>query len=207
MALTIACVRVGRKYGPEYVAHLASMCRRHIGEPFTFACLTDKPDELPAGTEYRSITGEAWGWWVKLELFKPGQFPASCRVLYFDLDTVILANIDDLARYDGQFAGLGCARSNRLFSSGIMAWEAGTVDRIWSEWLAANKPLLGSGDDEWIDRVCPHAHRLQHKFPGLYQYKYHKCRVAPPVDARIVYFTREPKPHNCGSQWVREAWQ
>ncbi len=204
---TIACVRVGKKYGAEYVTKLASMCRRYVTVPHRFACLTDKPEELDHGIEPHTVTGEAWGWWVKLELFKPDQFPRGERILYIDLDTVIIDNIDDLAGYGGPFAGLGCARSNRLFSSGLLAFEAGAQDRIWTEWLRAGKPILGNGDDEWIDKQMPHAHRLQHHFKGLYQYKYHKCSVAPPKDARVIYFAREPKPHNCGSDWVRDAWK
>lgn len=206
--LNVACVSVGnyQKCGAKYVNCLYAMCRRHITVPFRFVCLTDDAARLHAAIEVIPKPANAWGWWCKIALFAPGAFPAGARVLFFDLDTLIVANIDDLAAYDGTFAGLGCARSNRLFSSGVMAWQAGTADRIWLDWLAAGQPLPGNGDDEWIDRVRPDAVRLQRKFPGIYSYKFHKCQSGPPADARIIYYQRMPKPHNCGAPWVAEHW-
>ena len=205
--MIIACVKHGRKlYTAEYVNNLAAMVRRNVTKSYRFICLTEDAAGINPEIECQPLSGQAYGWWCKLELFKAGQFPNGERVLYFDLDTLILANIDDLAAYDGSFAGLGCARSNRLFSSGVMAWEAGRCDRFWTDWLKAGSPILGSGDDEWIDRQCPEARRLQRFIPGIYSYKFHKCAKGPPPDARIVFFTRQPKPHNCGVQWVADVW-
>jgi hypothetical protein len=202
--LTVACVdhKNYEKRGLEYVNNLHSACRKHITVPFEFVCFSDR---LGYGDDIRTVpvSGQAWGWYCKLEML--GSKALQGRVLYFDLDSLILRNIDDLAAYQGPFAGLGCARSNRLFSSGIMAWEAGTQDHVWTEWLKAGKPILGSGDDEWINTVCPHARRLQHTFAGLVQYKYHRCQKAPPPGARIIYFTRRPKPHDCGG-WAQHYW-
>jgi hypothetical protein len=202
--LTIACVdhKNYEKRGVEYVQNLHRACAKHITLPFEFVCFSDRQD-YGEGVRVVPVSGQAWGWYCKLEML--GSKALRGRCLYFDLDSLILRNIDDLAAYQGPFAGLGCARSNRLFSSGIMAWEAGSVDYIWEKWLKAGKPILGSGDDEWIDKVNPHAHRLQHKFAGIYSFKWHKCSPCPPDDARIIFFTRQPKCHNA-SMWVQKAW-
>jgi hypothetical protein len=206
LVATLACHNY-RKRQAEYVNNLFRACNKHITTPFAFVCFTDDAAGFDPGVEVIHLPGKkvAWGWWNKLYALGGGVLPKGERVLFVDLDTLILRNIDDLAAYQGPFAGLGCARSNRLFSSGIMAWEAGTQDHVWDEWLKAGKPILGSGDDEWINKVCPHAHRLQHKFPGLYQYKYHRCAQAPPPGARIIYYAREPKPDNCGG-WAQHYW-
>jgi hypothetical protein len=202
--LTVVCVdhKNYEKRGREYVNNLYRACNKHITLPFEFVCFSDR---LGYGEGIRTVrlSGQAWGWYCKLEMLGSPELRGRC--LYFDLDTIILRNIDDSAAYSGPLAGLGCARSNRLFSSGVMAWEAGRVDYIWDAWLAAGKPILGGGDDEWIDKVCPHAHRLQHHFAGLYQFKFHKCAKAPPTGARIIYFTRRPKPHDCGG-WAQHYW-
>ena len=202
--LTVVCVdhKNYEKRGLEYVQNLHMACRKHITLPFEFVCFSDR---LGYGEDIRvvPVSGQAWGWYCKLEML--GSKALKGRCLYFDLDTLIVRNIDDLAAYHGPFAGLGCARSNRLFSSGVMAWEAGSVDYIWRDWLKAGKPILGSGDDEWIDKVSPHAHRLQHKFSGLVAYKYHRCQKAPPPGTRIIYFARRPKPHDCGG-WAQHYW-
>ena len=194
-----------RKRGAEYTNNLYGMCKKHITLPFRFVVFTDGFDGYDDGIDTLPLSGQAWGWWCKIEILGGGALPKGERCLLFDLDTLILANIDDLASYDGPFAGLGCPRANRLFCSGIMAWEAGTLDHVWSDWLKAGKPILGSGDDEWIDRTCPDAVRLQRKFPGIHSYKYHKLRETPRPDTRIVFFQREPKPDNCGG-WAQTYW-
>lgn len=207
--LHVACVQV-RNYqgcGARYVNCLRAAARRHIGVPFRFVCLTDDPAGLHPEIETLPKPENAYGWWCKLALFAPNAFPKGERVLFFDLDTLLLANLDDLAAYDGPFAGLGCARSNRIFSSGVMAWPAGSVDYIWTEWLKAGQPILGGGDDEWIDKITRSgAIRLQPRFPGFYSYKYHKCREEPPLGARLIYYTKGVKPHNCGAPWVAQHW-
>lgn len=207
MSLTIACVAVNnyQKRQGEYVTNLHRACQRQFTIPYEFACLTDNAEGMPSDIRIIEKPSNAWGWWCKLALFKAGAF--SGRVVFFDLDTLLLANLDDFGRYDGPLGGLGCARATRLFSSGVMAWEAGKYDFIWDEWLKAGQPILGNGDDEWIDRITQSkAIRLQRLFPGWYQYKWHKCYAAPPKDARIVYFNRKPKPHEA-SAWAQQAWK
>lgn len=203
--LTIACVQVGnyQKRGSEYVNNLHRACRNHIAVPFGFACLTDDPEGLHHDIRIIEKPSNAWGWWCKLALFKQGTFAG--RVLYLDLDTLLLDNLDDLARYDGPLACLGCARANRMFWSGVLAWEAGKYDFIWTEWLRAGQPILG-GDDEWMERIThSRAVRLQRQFKGFYSYNFHKCQNAVPGDARLIYFGGKPKPHDA-SYWAREAW-
>lgn len=204
--MIIACLdwRNYRKLGQEYVTNLYRACSKHITVPFEFVCFSDREGYGDSIISVRTST-ECWGWWQKIYVLGGSQLPKGERCLLFDLDTLILANIDDLASYDGPFAGLGCPRANRLFCSGIMAWEAGSVDHVWSDWLKAGKPILGSGDDEWIDRACPDAVRLQRKFPGIHSYKFHKLREAARPDTRIIFFQREPKPDNCGG-WAQACW-
>jgi len=203
MGLTVACVQVGNYEGrgAEYVNKLYLMARRNITLPFRFACLTDDAsgylsdvDAISVPTDIRNIKG----WFSKLCLFMPGVFPKGERVFYLDLDTVIVGNIDDFACYDGFFAGLGDFRSFRLFGSGVMLWEAGTVDHLWTEWVRQNHPLGDGADDTWIGQQEPKAVRIQRKLDGIVSYKFHKCRDAPPKGARICVFQRRPKPHECG---------
>lgn len=71
----MACIRWGRKYGPEYVERLAAGVRRHLQRDHRFVCFTDDPDALsamagvvakPLGT---AACGEWRGWWHKTFLF------------------------------------------------------------------------------------------------------------------------------------------
>lgn len=193
-----------RKCGTQYVRNLYAACRQHITLPFQFVCFSDRVG-YGDGILTIKTSEQCWGWWQKLFILGGGQLPKGSRCLLFDLDTLILRNIDDLAAYSGPLAGLGCPRDNRLFSSGILAWEAGRYDAVWTDWLKAGKPILGNGDDEWIDKRCPEALRLQKTFSGIVSYKYHKCKNGPPPGTRIIFFQREPKPDNCGG-WAHHYW-
>ena len=215
MGLTVACVQVGNyeKCGAEYVNKLAAMVRRNITVPYRFACVTDDASGLDDGieviqppTNIRNIKG----WFTKLYLFAPGTFPKGERIVYLDLDTLILTNIDDFASYGGPFAGLGQFREKvggGPFGSGLMLWEAGSVDHIWTEWVRLAHPLGDGTDDSWIAAQVPQASRIQRVLPGVVSYKFHKCRDGPPKGARVVCFQRRPKCHDCGAKWVSEVWR
>ncbi len=208
--LNIACVQVSNYEGrgSEYVNKLALMCQRNITLPYKFVCVTDEPGgylsdvhPIPAPK-----LPHMRGWFAKLYLFAPGVFPKGERVLFFDLDTLILADIDDYASYVGPLAGLGDFRTHRLFASGLMAWEAGTADRIWTNWVKQGYPIGDGTDDSWIVSQVPEAVRIQRKLSGIVSYKFHKCQKAPPEGARICVFQRKPKPHECGG-WVKDVWR
>ena len=208
MSLTIACVAVNNYQGrqADYVNNLRKACQRQITIPHTFACITDDASGFASDIRIIEKPKNAWGWWCKIYLFSPGLFTGRC--LFFDLDTLLLANLDDLANYDGPFACLGCARYNRMFWSGVLAWESGKYDFIWTEWMKAGYPLYGDGDDHWMDFILRSRRsavvRVQTKFTGIYSYKHHKCEKKLPEDARLVYFTK-PKPHQA-ADWVQRAW-
>lgn len=73
-SLTVACVRWGDKYGPEYVERLAFGVRRNLSRRYGFVCFTDDVTALNGmvGVEARPL-GEGckgWrGWWHKAFLF------------------------------------------------------------------------------------------------------------------------------------------
>ncbi|EOD12112.1 hypothetical protein EMIHUDRAFT_213884 [Emiliania huxleyi CCMP1516] len=72
-ALTVACVKWGDKYGPEYVNRLYAMVARRLpGVPFRFACLTEQPRGLRREVEPLPLPAASagWrGWWLKACLF------------------------------------------------------------------------------------------------------------------------------------------
>jgi hypothetical protein len=102
--LTVACVyrSGGKYYSTRYVERLRAMVERNLSLPHRFVCLTNETDvpcrRIPLVTDWPS-------YWSKIELFRPRLFKGP--VLYFDLDTVIHGNIDDLARLASESA-FGC---------------------------------------------------------------------------------------------------
>jgi hypothetical protein len=155
--ITVLCVRFGNKYGREYVERLRNMVSRHMTIPYEFVCLTD--DQHPiAGV--RSIVqpnaNYARGWWHKVHMFDPN-IPLSGRILYFDLDVVIHANINKLAGYlTKEFVGIH--DFNRKFhanwkylNSSVLAWNHRSQTHIWDQFK--NNPKEAQrmpGDQDWI---------------------------------------------------------
>jgi hypothetical protein len=127
--LTVACVYksravskiggiIGAHYDASWVIKLRNSVARHLTVPHRFVCLTDV--EIPEIETIKLVHN--WdGWWSKVELFRPGQFDGP--VLYFDLDIVMVDNIDHMA---GPFRTL-CMLEDivpGMPNSSIMWWDA-----------------------------------------------------------------------------------
>lgn len=130
--LTVACVlSPGPTYNQSHVARLRMMVAQHLNQSYRFVCLDDSPFT---------------GWWAKASLFEPGRFEG--RVLYLDLDVTVTGNLDDLADFPAPFALI--KDWNRIgFNSSIMAWDAGTVDSLFTEFDNSVTERF-RGDQDWI---------------------------------------------------------
>jgi hypothetical protein len=191
MTLNVICVNKGNflGQGTRYVRNLYWGVHRHLkNKPFKFHEVTD---------------GLGEGWWAKIGLFKPGRFTGRC--LYFDLDTIITGSLDDLASYEGDFAGLSDFYHPDRFASGVMAWDADKAGHIFTRWVNVGMPQFDTrGDQGWIGAMRPNAERLQDLFPGqLVSFKA-DCREGAPDGARVVCFHGLPRPHQLSdlfSEW------
>ena len=86
--VNVYCVKVGEKYGREFVVKLKDSISKHLTVEYKFNCLTDKVEE---DYDIPVTHPELRGVFHKLTLF---QFTGNC--LYFDLDIDINDNIDFL---------------------------------------------------------------------------------------------------------------
>lgn len=211
--LRIVMVKAGKAYGPEYVNILADMCRRNLPEGFPgkFVCFTDDPQGIDTDIESRPIPERLKGWWPKLWLFKDGHFDDGDKILYLDLDTIVVGALDHAARYSGPFAILRDFMRPDGLQSSVMAWEANTLGYIWSEWESDGFPKPKGGDQEWIERMV-RAHSQPHDiWQGLLpkqfaSYKVHCAEGLPPKGSKIIVFHGKPKPHECEEKWVKDVW-
>jgi hypothetical protein len=156
--LNVICLKHSVKYGPEYVNKLYNMIQRHLTIPHRFVCFTDDPIGLDTKIEIRSLPAMTiHGWWWKPYLFKLDHFSAGDTILFFDLDMVIVKNIDHLITHKpNSFVGLRDV--GRVFRPGhpklgsaVMKWPAGQFSHVWTN---LEKDLSQSkkyqGDQEWI---------------------------------------------------------
>lgn len=218
MKTTVACVwvRGNVKYGVEYVDKLRAMVRRHLSGDFRFVCLTDKPLQLPRGIEGIEIPNPRpmFGWWSKLQLFSPSH-GFSGRMLYLDLDSLIVGSLDPIVDYPSAFALVPPAGNFqprtahqvvRRFNSSVMVWNAGEQDRVFLQWTPTVTRRL-FGDQDWIGEQCPDADTLPLEwFPRISQLT-ESGDFVPTSDARVV-LVKKPKCEEAARLWpaFREAW-
>lgn len=209
--LTIACVKVGDRYPAEYVNILHDSVRRNLSKEVEgrFVCLTDDPTGLDEGIEVVRMPTDLQGWWAKLYLFAPNVFSENERVLYFDLDMVIVGALDEIASYAGKFAILSDAYRPGGLQSSCMAFPGGTMGYVWQFWNADGRPRLPGGDQEWIERMVPNPTLLQDEYPGAFlSYKVDMAgRRTLPRGARVVDFHGRPKPDEVDADWVKQIWR
>jgi len=202
-------VKWGTLYGPDYVNILHDAVRRNLPSEtrWRFLCFTDDPSGLSEGIEARPLPVPLKGWWNKLYLFKEGLFEDGTRLVFLDLDTLIMGNISDIVRYKGEFALLRDFYRPNGYGSGVMLWRAGFGHTIWQSYLDVGTPEIDGGDQAWIERCRPKADILQDLFPGAFVSFKEKCQITCPPDARIVCFHGLPRPHEVRNGWVEDFWK
>lgn len=194
--ITVACVlRSGGDYGPEYVERLAEGVQRFSG--WRFVALSDQ--ELPCETI--PLEHDWPGWWSKIELFRPGLFPGP--VLYFDLDTVITADLAPLMAEPHRFTMLADFFRPEFPASGVMAWS-GDWSRIYRAFAAAPAHHMARcrtrqcwGDGGFIAAQLGEQPDLwQSRVPGLIASR--KVRATRGPNERVVCFHGRPRPAEVG---------
>lgn len=219
--LTVCCVYTkSAKYNEDYVIKLRSMVLRNLSKPHNFVCLTKEnvpfvdcitpPEDLP-------------GWWGKLNLFHPNT-DLGGDVLYFDLDTVILKNIDMLVDLPGTFIARRSVNTKpgmaKRMSSSIMRWR-GEFSSIWTHFnnnrnrinfnLDEQSIIQNVVNDIWVDMedILPEDFILEWMYDELNIIYEQKNLDAIYPNCAIICFGGEPKPHELANanQIVMEHWQ
>lgn len=201
MKINIACVKWGNKYSSDYVNRLYSMIQRNFSLDHNFICFTDNPKEINKNIEIKLLPTLLEGWYNKLYLFKEGLMKG--KVIYFDLDTIILKNIDELANYQGDLALLNDFNNNTL-ATGIMIWKAEKNYKIWEKYKEMNYPKYFNGDGQFFNDNYD-ADKINSFFNGILSFKNH-CKYRVPINARIVCFHGKPKNHEVKDHEIYKYW-
>jgi hypothetical protein len=214
--LLIASVLVQGEYPytPEYVRRLFVMCQRYVKRSFAFCCLTDQPMAMPDGVmpiQVHRLEG-CFAFWTKLQLFHVLQYWGG-RILYIDLDSVIVNSLDAIIDYPASLALTEDAQPSaatdrygrqivKRFNSSVMAWDGGTHTDLWDLWTLSDAQRL-STDQDWIaERALDAAQMPASWFPRA-------SVVSPPwtSDAKVV-LAKKPKGFEACAKWpwFNEAW-
>lgn len=216
--LTVCCVWVDANvpYSAEYVARLRAMTARHLARPHRFVCLTDRPAEVPAGVEAVEIDWpqHLYGWWAKLQVFNP-RHDLGERVLYLDLDTLVVASLDEIADYPADFAIIphdprvtfmpkGKLQIVRRFNSSVMVWSRGAAEDLFEEWRPDYAKQFW-GDQDYIGWQRP----VSATMPLCWFPRVSDLRGQPPGEAAKVVLVKKPKNDVAARlwPWFAEAWR
>lgn len=194
----------GGVYDYKYVNNLVEGIKENLTIDHKIVCLTDDSSNFSdAVDEVIKFKHDYPKWWGKIELFRPEIFEGQ-QVFYFDLDTFIVGNLDEIMFYDGEFCALRDFYHLHTMGSGLMSWHGDRVLRIYDEFKANPKMAMdrfaGVGDQGWINMYRPSMDYFQDFFPNeVVSYKAHcvgnNNKVTVPKKAKIICFHGRPRPH------------
>jgi hypothetical protein len=176
------------------------MVARHLSLPYRFLCLTDDLRGLE-GVDTQPLTDSLDGWWNKLLLFKPGVLTG--RMLYLDLDVVIVDSLDPLAERTEPLCIIRDYCFPDQYNSSVMAFHANAHPQIWERFTQQVAKRL-HGDQNWITEQVPGAYLWPPEW--CVSYKWGAAQKLP-KGARVVVMHGQPKPHELPpSHYLRRLW-
>jgi hypothetical protein len=201
------------------------MVERNLTVPYEFYCFTDHVnlfDQVYGKIHYKPLPRyDMQGWWNKLQLFHPESGLKGVN-LYFDLDVIILKNINCFANWqdDNTFGITNDFTGEEGFNSSIMKWNnINTSTIIWENYfkdrpkwrkvngdqdvitdLIKNQPILKPFPNEWT---------FSYKWYSRTKPRFHKTEwtFEQDLDAKVAVFHGKPDPHESNQEWVKKHWR
>ena len=231
-----ACVIHGSGYSWDYVDRLHNMLERVRPGGIRLHVYTEADRAVPAHMvrhdleNWQGVSGPKRSWWYKLQLFNRNLFNGN--LLYFDLDTVIVREIDWITELNTDY--LWAIRDFRYLqtplktglNSSVMWFSVPRVAWLWDQFNAANRAVIMRkypGDQDYIqDQLGPTRYRLMPEsqfqswrwqcVDGGYDFA-RRRHYAPNTGAQIdpntsvLVFHGSPKPHEIKDKVIQELWR
>lgn len=230
-----ACVIHGTAYDWIYVDKLYSMLSRNFSRPVRLHVWTEHGRPVPAPyikhalTDWPGIGGPRKSWWYKMQMFDPAHYRG--RLIYFDLDIVIVANLDWMLTLDPQH--FWAVRDFRhLFrgawhgiNSSCMIWHTETYEYVWQQFMTHNIQAVTRqypGDQDFLNATIEIKHRRYLKESAIKSWRWQvldggmdfrkKVYKRPdagsiiPPETAIMIFHGHPKPHEISDPVVVQNW-
>ena len=220
--VTVVCIwHRSATYTVEYVEKLRNMVERHCPIPYTFACITphDVPDGVirmtpPTAPIDSSVARpEEKNWWHKVGLFSPDLFGPSTRILYLDLDVVIINSLKEILEASDPFCmieNFGPNKGHAAHNSSVMLWTPSDKSAKIFTQFDASIPSQLHGDQCWTWRVMQDKNIRDFERHQCISYKYEKAQ--PQWNHRtdkssVIVFHGMPKPHQVAEHEIVANWK
>ena len=160
-AANIVCMKWGHKFEPDYVNNLYHMVKRNITLPFRFICMTEVPEGIEAGVEIRPLPEfeepprELSPFclnWRKLALFDETVYDLKGKILFLDLDVLVIDNIDCFFSFSDKLAIIeNWSQPNRMIGqSSVFCFEMGTCTRLLEKYRHHRDEVLRNHRTEQV---------------------------------------------------------
>jgi hypothetical protein len=230
-----ACVIHGDAYSWEYVDKLYNMLCRHLTPKVRLHVYTEATRPVPGPMIKHElvdwgVTGPKKSWWYKIQLFNPVHHCGP--LLYFDLDTVIVGNIDWMWQQSTayfwairDFKYLWRPNHTGLNSS-VMWWNTQHYQNIWDTFIQqdlATTMRKYPGDQDYISDIIPENQRRFFDINRVQSWRWQcldggynfqkRCHRAPGTGTNItdstsvMVFHGNPKPEQTTDQIVVTHWR
>lgn len=141
----------GDKFPAEYVNRLYGMVSKNLSIPFRFVCFTENNDGIRDEVEIQNLPeldlppGAPERGWRKLTVFKKDFGGLKGKILFLDLDVVIVGALDDFFTHPGEFLIAHDKKNPKKIegNSSVFRFEAGKYPEIL-EYFEKNSELVKS---------------------------------------------------------------
>jgi hypothetical protein len=171
-----------------YINRLGSSVARHLKQEHRYEPLRLDDSPLP-------------GWFRKLEIFRPGRFTG--RVLYLDLDSLIVGPLDALVEHKGAVHLKDWGWEKDIVFGGVWVFDAEVEGKkIWDAYTPKVAEQFAD-DQQWLTTLG-----VFDRLPkgAVVSYRYHSKQGAP-SGASVIAFHGAPKIAEVKDNWVQEAWR
>jgi hypothetical protein len=230
-----ACVIHGDAYAWTYVERLYNMLDRCLSRDIRLHVYTEADRPVPAPMIKHvlpnwDISGAKLGWWYKMQLFDPTEHAGP--LLYFDLDTVIINNIDWICDLPSKwfwtvrdFKYLWRPTHHEINSS-IMWWDTTKFSYVWQDFQQHDLQHIIKqyrGDQNYINKIIDNSQirfldsdRIKswrwecldggRNFNRRF-YKNSENTATIPPNTDVLVFHGQPKPAEINHAVILQHWQ
>jgi hypothetical protein len=211
MPINVVCLKTGDKFNNAYVWRLYEMVNRNTSHDINFICYTDKPFTYNGITFMKPPAPHLKGWWGKVGFFK-GDLPYG-KTVYFDLDMLIVGNLDELFDFDADFALIKHWKKVRKFSkkgeavpaynSSCMLFGNPDARFYYYDTLEDEHVQRFRGDQDWI----AYNNLNEKTFPPEWFVAYENLNGEPQPPVKVVICNVHDNHTIDHVPWVKEVWK
>lgn len=219
----------GDRYDDDHVNKLFNGINRHLTQSHRSICFTDRPRNLAPKIEQVQIPDQELinpyrGCCLRLRMFDTAtqyKLALDGRIVTFDLDCVIVSELDDLFDRADSFTVLKevNVRKPCPYNGSLTMLRAGYHTDVWSSWyVERTRGNTEWSDEVWLAKTIPDAASWTGRKDGVWSYRKGfwegpRDPDAPqplPDNARIVFFTgrgKKPLSQYMNQPWFSENWR